>query len=222
MELHACCFSFGQQASVSYPGVSAREFRLSFRILKLPIVLSCPEYVRHAPVMTYTSSLFMHCTGHFLLVPVGGVGLSGAGLCSYLSFCPACAYGCAFHLACLVVSVGLLLQQPVSHGGFHLFSLWLWRSCISLCLVRWLPTSPRLVSLFVSIFFAGVLMGAQSSPLFRLWHSGVTTLSPVSWPVAFVSTFGWFAKQCFNSVSAPHVFSFRQKASVSSPGCVCP
>ena len=62
----------------------------------------------------------MHCTVHFLIVPVGGVGLSGAGLCSYLSVCSVCvslAYGCAFHLACLVVSVGLFLQQPVSHGG---------------------------------------------------------------------------------------------------------
>ena len=96
VEFHTCCFSFRQQASVSQPRVSAREFRTSFRILKMPVVLNCLEHVRHARVMAYTSSMGMQCIVHFFTVPVGGVGLSCAVLCSYLSACPACvslAYG---------------------------------------------------------------------------------------------------------------------------------
>ena len=80
----------------------------------------------------------VHCL--YLIVSVGGVGLSCAGLCSYLSVCR------ALHLACRFVSVGVVIVATGVHCGFrfvrfadvtyfHFLLRWCfdcWWSCTSL------------------------------------------------------------------------------------------
>ena len=76
-----CLFLVGDvQASgaVVYAILPAREFHSLYRFLKLPTMPNCPGNGRHARVMTYTSSVSMQCTVQYLIVPVGGVGLSCA------------------------------------------------------------------------------------------------------------------------------------------------
>ena len=89
-EIRTCCYSFRQQARVSFPGVPAREFYSLGRFLKLLIMLKLVVCVRQARVMTYTSSLIMQCSVLYFVVFVGDVGVSRFGLCTYFSVGPAC------------------------------------------------------------------------------------------------------------------------------------
>ena len=165
-------------------------------------------------MMTYTSSLFMHCTVQFLTIPVGGVALSGAGLCSYLSVCPACV-SLAYESACSVafghqclLRVPLVQFAVVSHLHFpqcfgcgiveHLTVM-----CISgglfpcLCVTMFCPLfCPGIIScvqvatlwcpsvVCLAVFgepreLGHVGLGAHSSPLLRLRHSGFFPLAQV-------------------------------------------
>ena len=94
----------------------------------MPVVLYGLERVKHARVMANTSSTGMQCIVHVNIVPVGGVGLSGAGLCSYFSVGPArvvCASGSPFPhssvavRSCIFVefAIDMILQRIDSSGS---------------------------------------------------------------------------------------------------------
>ena len=75
------CGWFARHRSISVMS-SARVVFLSGNRQACPTwgVLGCPEYVMFAGVIAHTSSLGVQCIVHLFIVPVGGVGLSGASL----------------------------------------------------------------------------------------------------------------------------------------------
>ena len=87
--------------------VPARDFGLSHRMLKMPVVPCYPEYVWHTPDLACTSSWLFLCFALFFIVLDGGVDLVGVALSRFISVGP--AVFCAHVSFCLLASVATWL-----------------------------------------------------------------------------------------------------------------